>query len=1059
MPKLAHSMTIHPRMIGLWLGIAVVYAIGAKLGLMLAFEQSNTSPVWPPTGIAIAAFLHFGYRAAPGVLIGAFATNLMTSVPVLVAGSIAIGNTLEAAVAFFLVSRVISKNPFLQAEHILQFTLFVGLSSVVSALCGVSSLFLSGIIPAEALETLLLTWWLGDWVGGVVVTPFLILWFRPFNRELESANFAEAVVFVSITAVVCAVIFTPWFTFGASRSPSSFIFLPLAIWSAYRFLHRGATLFSIVISAIAITGTIKGYGPFIVDSVNSSLLLLQSFMGLLTISVLLLASSVKEKLIATAKLVATKNRLEHNVKARTKDLQTSNQALSQESQERKNTIEALHTLLDTTALASHEQFVHTCIRDLSALYQTKFAFIGVFTDQHHKAIRTLAVQIDSKFVDNFEYQLKGTPCQDVLNNTLEIILSGAPDKYPEDHMLKEMNIDSYFGAPLVTTTGRTLGILVVMHDSPINIHSWSRPVLTLYANRLAVELDKDETEREQQLAERVFNSNIQCIVITDKEGVIQRANAAFEHTTKYTTNESIKHSMCLSKNGINHTETEHRCWDTLTEKGHWQGEVWNKRKNGETFPVWLSVSSIKDSSSDDPSQFVWTFADISEKKAAEEHIFRLAHYDPLTGLFNRTAFQNELDLSIASCLKNQSQLALIYLDLDHFKLINDASGHSAGDMLLQEISRRLKNIEHDQKIIGRLGGDEFVLILPNITCEEDITNVCEMVVDQLSAPAQLTIGVEVVVTTSLGISRYPLDGPDSHTLMKNADTAMYNAKKSGRNNYQFFTREMNEHAQERLTLENQLRQAIKRDEFELFYQPQINVGTKELIGCEALIRWRHPERGLIPPFEFIPIAEETGLIQPIGEWVIAEACRQQCEWKKQNIADIKMGVNISSRQFMSKNLLSSIQDSMEKSGIAPEKLDLELTESAVMENVEDAIITLRALKGMGLSLSIDDFGTGYSSLSYLKQFPIDRLKIDRSFVQDIVTNTDDAAIVTATISLSYNLHMSVVAEGVETEEQITFLKNKGCLEMQGFYFCKPLPAAEIAQLLSTKEIIHRPTTH
>ncbi len=1056
MPKLAHSMTINPRTIALWLGIAIVYAIGAKLGLMLAFEQSNTSPVWPPTGIAIAAFLHFGYRAAPGVLLGAFVTNLMTSIPLIVAGSIAIGNTLEAATAFFLVSRLVSRNPFLQAEHILQFTLFVGLSSVISAVIGVSSLFLADIIPAAAFKTLLLTWWLGDWVGGVVVTPFLILWFRPFNRELESANFAEAVIFVSITAVACAVIFTPWFTFGASRSPSSFIFLPLAIWSAYRFLHRGATLFSIAISAIAITGTLKGYGPFIVDSVNSSLLLLQSFMGLLTISVLLLASSVKEKLIATAKLIATKNRLEHHVKARTYDLETSNKALSQESLERKNTIEALHTLLDTTTLVSHEQLIHACIKDLAEMYQTKFAFIGVFTDKSRTRIRTLAVRVGTEFVDNFEYLLKGTPCQDVLNGSLEIINSGAPEQYPDDHMLTQMNIDSYFGAPLVTPAGCTLGVLVVMHDSPIHIHSWSRPVLTLYASRLAVELEKDETEREQQLAEKVFNSSIQCIVITDSDGIVQRANATFEGITGYTAHESIKHSMCLFKKEIDDIDSEEECWRTLTENEYWQGEIWNKKKNGNSFPAWLSVSSIQKKEDNDPSHFVWTFTDISEKKASEEHIFQLAHYDPLTNLFNRTAFQKELDLAIASSLKNQSQLALIYLDLDHFKLINDASGHSAGDMLLKEISKRLQKISNNQEIIGRLGGDEFVLIIPNIKCEEDITNVCEMIIDQLSAPAQLTIGVEVVVTTSLGISRYPQDGPDSHTLMKNADTAMYNAKKSGRNNYQFFTREMNEHAQERLTLENQLRQALKRDEFELFYQPQINVATKQLIGCEALIRWRHPERGLVPPFEFIPIAEETGLIQPIGEWVIDEACRQQCEWKNNNIADIKVGVNISSRQFMSKNLLASIKASMEKSGISPEKLDLELTESAVMENVEDAIITLRALKSMGLSLSIDDFGTGYSSLSYLKQFPIDRLKIDRSFVQDIVTDSDDAAIVTATISLSYNLHMAVVAEGVETEEQIDFLKNKGCLEMQGFYFCKPIPAEEIAPFLQTKDIIHKP---
>ncbi len=894
---------------------------------------------------------------------------------------------------------------------------------------------------------------MGDVVGGIVLTPFLLLWSKPFEKEAESANYAEAMVLIFTTIVVSATFFTPFISTDISRTPTSFIFLPLAIWSAYRFLHRGTTLFGVSISVIAIVGTINGYGPFVAESTNASLLSLQSFMGILVISGLVLASSIKEKIAATTKLMATKNRLEHNVKTRTQDLQNSNTALTNEIGQHQSTIKALHTLLDATAVSNRDMLLHQCLTDLALMYNTKFAFVGVFADEDKLSIRTIALRVGNEFVDNFSYELKGTPCEDVLNGRAEIIKDRAPHLYPDDELLVKMGIESYFGAPLVASNGETLGILVTMDERPLEINPWSQPILSLYANRLGIELERYRNQQEQQLAEKVFDASLQCIAISDAQGNILRTNSTFEKTSEYTFKELIKKSIYSLFAGVqdNLKPEEHQA--ALLEKGEWQGELFLLRKNGIIYPASLSATAIYDKDKDKDkdkhsiNHIVWLFRDITEEKASEAHIYHLAHFDPLTGLLNRTAFHEQLNRAITTSLIEQTQLAIIYLDLDHFKLINDASGHTAGDLLLQTVSERLKLCLDKDSVIGRLGGDEFVIILSGHEEKNNIQETSEKIIAELARPIKLNNNVEVIVTSSLGISCYPKDGPDSHTLMKNADTAMYTAKQKGRNNHQFFAKEMNEHAAERLAMEVQLRQALQKNEFELYYQPQINVATNKITGCEALLRWNHPKRGLVPPFEFIPIAEETGLIQAIGEWVIEEACRQQSLWREKGVANLKMGVNISSRQFTSKNLLGSIKNSIDQSGIDPDKLDLELTESSVMENVDDAIRILRSLKDMGLSLSIDDFGTGYSSLAYLKQFPIDRLKIDRSFVRDIVTDSEDAAIVTATISLSYNLHMAVIAEGVESKEQIEFLKHRGCVEMQGYHFCRPLPVSEITEFL------------
>ncbi len=432
----------------------------------------------------------------------------------------------------------------------------------------------------------------------------------------------------------------------------------------------------------------------------------------------------------------------------------------------------------------------------------------------------------------------------------------------------------------------------------------------------------------------------------------------------------------------------------------------------------------------------------------ESRLNYLAYYDVLTGLPNRTLFQDRLDQALTSANRREGRLALLLIDLDDFKHINDSLGHHAGDLLLQQLATRLAGSLREGDTVARIGGDEFVSILSNVASEEDASVVTQKIL-KLAAEPYTIDGHELFVTCSIGISFYPKDGEDAETLLQHADAALYRAKKQGGNNAQFCTAEMNAKALQRLTLENELRHALKRQEFLLHYQPRVNLHSGEITGMEALVRWQHPKQGLlIPPGGFIPVAEDSGLIVPLGAWVLHTACAQNKAWQTAGFKPVCVAVNLSARQFRQQDLVELVTRTLQETGLDAAYLELELTESMVMQDVETTIVTLTRLKEVGVKFSIDDFGTGYSSLSYLKRFPIDFLKIDQSFVRDLNTDPDDAAIVKAIISMAHDLGLKVIAEGVETQEQKSFLQLGHCDEMQGYLFSKPVPAKELELLLS-----------
>jgi len=841
--------------------LATIYFIVAKLGLKLAFFHVSATPVWPPTGITLAAFLVLGLRVWPGVLAGAFLVNMTTAGSAFTSLGIATGNTLEGVVGAWLVRRLAGgRQAFERPQDVFKFAALAGLASTtVSATFGVTSLSLGGYAPWANYRSIWLTWWLGDMGGDLVVAPLLLLWGTKARLRWDRGRALEAALLLTSLVLVGLAIFDDLLPSGMRNYPLEFIALPLLLWAAFRFEQREAATATAVLSGIAIWGALRGFGPFVRESPNETLLLLAAFMGVTGVTTLAVAAGVSE---------------------------------------RKRAEEALR--------ASEERYRLFFERNLAGVYRAT---------------------LDGRLLE----------CNEAFA-----------------HILGFSSRDE-----------------VLAHSA------WH-----LFFNR------------------------------DDREASLAR----------------------------------------LKEKGSLTNfEVHIRRRDGTS--AWALENETLIPGKDGADLVEGTLIDITERKLAEERIEFHAYHDPLTGLPNRMFLKDRLRLALAQARRSGRGFAVVWLDLDHFKEINDTLGHGVGDRILQDVAVRLRDCVRGEDAVARLGGDEFLLLLASVRHKEEAAHVAKKILGRMGEPFRVD-GHELHLTTSAGIALFPQDGKDAGTLLKNADGAMYRAKELGRNAYQLYDPAAQRHTLERLDLHNRLRVALEHEEMALFYQPQVELTTGRIVAAEALLRWLHPEKGLLLPGEFLPVAEDMGLIVPLGEWVLRKACGDARAWQQRGLPPVRISVNLSVRQVQQPNLRTTLEGVLDETGLARRRLELEISESAARQNFDVTAPVLRDLAGVGIGISIDDFGAGHSLPGYPEGLPIRRLKIDRSLVTGIEREPRDTGTVRRIIQMAHSHGHRVVAEGVETRIELDVLRELECDEFQGWVFSEALPEEGFERLLAASNPLY-----
>lgn len=718
--------------------------------------------------------------------------------------------------------------------------------------------------------------------------------------------------------------------------------------------------------------------------------------------------------------------------------------------ERMRAEESLHQIAQGVSSATGEAFFRSLVFRLTHVLGASHAFIGMLDPVRPDLVHTLVVSSHGAIIDNFVYTLDGTPCQQVIRHGLSAFPTNVQAAFPDDDMLKELGAESYIGAPLLNSAGKPLGILAVLHTRPVHDVGLVTSMLQIFAVRAAVELERKLAEEELVKTNAILKATHEAsddglLIVNDKREIVsynQRFadiwNLSGQLADLENEEQLLTRLQPLLRDPAQFTARVNELYAHPLMRSH---DV-VRLTDGRILEMYSKGILLADGQ---PYGRVWYFRDITEQQRYEEQIKQKSYHDPLTGLPNRVLFDDRLSQSLVQAKRSRNKLAVYCLDLDRFKKINETLGHDIGDRVLQQVAKRLGECLREGETLTRLG-DEFIIMRPELHQVQEAAKLAQIILDAFSQPF-LVDGYELFISPSIGMSIYPNDGTDGPTLLKHANTAMRRAKEKGRNTYQLYMPMMNQQAYESLALESDLRKAVERGELQVYYQPRVHLASGQLVGMEALVRWHHPELGLIPPARFIPLAEETGLIVQIDEYVLRTACTQNKAWQDAGLPPLRVAVNLSARQFMHKDVAATVAHLLSETGLDPRYLELEITESSAMHDAEAAVATLQRLKELGIHLAIDDFGTGYSSFNYLKQFPIDTLKIDRSFVRDIHTDPGDAEIVSAIIMLARSLKLNVVAEGVETEAQRLFLKRKKCEEMQGFLVSPPLPPRQFEERL------------
>jgi len=1087
--------------------LALTYFITAKIGLSLALLEHSVTVFWPPSGIALAVLLIYGVRLWPGVFLGSLLVNWSAELPVLPVLGMASASTLEALLGAYLLSRYARFSVDLNEASAIFRLMWRGgiVSALLGAVIGVLCLKWAGEISWSQYGKTTLFWWMGDTLGVVLFAPAVIsiLRHRPFAWTPVYRK--QAILMFGILLLMCLFIFTNLSFDLFGRQFRVFMLLPMVVWAALSFNSRVVSVTLLIISLSALFSASAGQG-FFSSYGPSNVLELWGFTIVLSILGVTLSAVNYQRNRARISLERSERNLKRaqhvsNVGSWELDIGKNKLICSDEACR----LFGVHQDAALT-LESFLEFVHP--KDVRKVMRAwKAALHGVDYDIEHRIL----VKGELKWVREqaeLDFDMQGKPVSGIGTVTDISESKLAEIALRESQQMQQAIVDTaldaviqmdrqgriagwnkqathIFGWEHDEAIGRVLSETIIPEqyreahqkgmqralqdaesnvlDSRIEIEGLHKDGHILFIELAVTRIkiseqlefsafirDVSQRKREEEqlrLAAKVFESTSEAILITDVNNNIVALNEAFTNMSGYGLEEISGHNPSVLSSGQHDDAFYREMWQSINDDGIWQGEIIDQHKSGKQFDKLMTINVVKNEQGI-VTHYVSISSDISERKEYDKNVHVLAYYDVLTGLPNRTLLRDRLGQMIATAHRDSTLFSVLFLDLDRFKYINDSMGHSVGDMLLKSVAQRLESCVREGDTVARIGGDEFIILLRE-TGEEGVALVADKVLKKLAIPFDLN-GQMISTYASIGIALYPTHSTEIDVLMKNADAAMYSAKENGRNNYKFFTPEMHFRANRVFQMEKDLRIALDQDEFTLVYQPQVDLMTGKICGAEALLRWKHPEQGYISPADFIPVAEETGQIITIGEWVLRTACWRFAAWQKQGMQVFPIAVNLSILQLRQQNLAAIVETILEETGLAPDSLELEITEGIMMGDTKLAMSFLTRMHELGVKMSIDDFGTGFSSLSYLKNLPVHKLKIDQSFVRDIETDVSDAAIVRSIIGLGHRLDLKVIAEGVETLEQLDFLRIRGCDEVQGYFFSRPLTAGDFVKFVNSE---------
>jgi diguanylate cyclase (GGDEF)-like protein/PAS domain S-box-containing protein len=989
--------------------LAVAYYLTAWLSRLFSLSPDDISPLWLPSAVGLCGILLWGARMAPAICVAATLASWHIGLPFAIAFAIGIGNSLQSVVAAMLIQRVASLQPDIaDTTGAFKFAAIAAFAGALAALIGTGALYLGGRLPDDRVAITSLTWWLGDTTGMLIAIPLILAWSLRCNAGWKTHRLIEIAAFALLLPGISHIAFSGIF----GPLPLAFLPVPLIIWAAFRFNLATISWTAAVICIVASWNTARGRGPFALDNPDTSLLLLVLYTNIVAVLGLTLAGLVQHQRTSRNKLRHEQEQLEQRIAERTREL-------TRDIEHRKKIERALagreRQLAEAQQLTRMGSWNWDLGTDRITWSDELYRIFGV--DRHAFTLTP----------DNCRARIHQDDVPLLREVTKSSRDTGAP--FHAEHRIVlpsgDIKFVSAHGYVQKDQSGKAIRIFGTTQDITEATQAQTALREAEERYRLVVELCPDA-------------------IMVVQHGIISFANPAA--------------AALLQADGIGQVIGK-PVMDLIPESHHAiVGERIDSLARGEPIAPMEQPFIRIDGSLVETDIHVSSFMhkgsfavllilrDITERKKTAERMAYLAHFDSLTGLPNRALFHQRLDHALSLAERPGNSLEILFLDLDRFKNINDTLGHAVGDIVLKETAQRLQSILRESDTVARLGGDEFVVLVENADEWHSGGTIAQKIMAAMEPPF-LSDRTPLHISTSIGISRFPTDGTDAETLLKKADIAMYRAKEIGRSAYRYFSTEMNEHMAERLMMEYALSHAIRDNQLALQYQPKIDVLSGRVTGMEALLRWQHPTIGWVSPAIFIPLAEETGLINLIGNWAIRHACMQNKKWQEATGHRLRVAVNLSPRQLSDEHLIANIKTILEETGLDAGCLELEITENAVMVNPEKAVTLLQTLRGMGVSVVIDDFGVGYSSLAYLKRFPIHAVKIDRSFVQGVTSNAGDAAITKAIISLAHSLECSVTAEGAETSQQVDFLREHACDAIQGYYYSEPLSVDMFGDLL------------